>query len=192
MGYNTIKTFRLIKSNREIWCEFNKQKQFISLQRKASLFEAIGQNDLIIYVRSGIIGSFLNRKNDKEKEKCVNIYGSDNFITTLGFLKNQYHKNQKLLALSDIEIEYITLMDYEKAINKNEQLANFGRMINEVVYANLKRKLLSQYIQTPTEQYKELKKSFPIQLEQIPKKYISSYIGITPASYSRLLKEETI
>ena len=60
------------------------------------------------------------------------------------------------------------------------------RIVVEMLFFRFRDKLLSLYLDTPSERYHKLLQAEPDLLQRIPQYYLASYLGIEPESLSRL------
>lgn len=90
-------------------------------------------------------------------------------------------------------LEYTTLFefDYEKAealIDKNPKLSNFRNIVILKIVAEALDRADSLVLLSPEERYLDLIRKNPDIINRVPGKYISTYLGITPVSLSRIRK----
>ncbi len=100
-----------------------------------------------------------------------------------------FYKNSKALfyvqAIDDCEVAIIPKDRLEHLYNSNPEYLQFGRRYAEYVAVNVMERILTLQVKSPKERYLELL-SNPNYMQQIPLKYLASYLGITDSSLSRI------
>ena len=83
---------------------------------------------------------------------------------------------------------YDTLQELYKGLPKSNII---GRIASEEIYLKKAKRELSFLIDTAEERYLKIFTDRPNLLQEIPLKYIASYIGVTPQALSRIRKRIT-
>jgi hypothetical protein len=106
----------------------------------------------------------------------------------LSFFKRIASK-EYLQAITDCEFWSTTYEDMQASFHAFPEYREFGRLniINQ--YGMLKQRMLSVLQETAEQRYDELMNADPELLQQVPLKYIASYLGIADTSLSRIRKE---
>ena len=106
----------------------------------------------------------------------------------LSFFKRVPSK-ECIQALSDCETWYLTYDDMQDNFHTIPEFREFGRLniINQ--YGILKQRMLSMLQETAEQRYSSLINSNPEVIQNVPLKYIASYLGITDTSLSRVRKD---
>ena len=92
-------------------------------------------------------------------------------------------------AIEDTTILYITRADIEKLFLEVPIFETFIRKFWEQIISHLIDNIISFQTETAEMRYKKAMKH-PKLLQRVPLKYLSSYLGITPTSLSRLRKRK--
>ncbi len=85
----------------------------------------------------------------------------------------------------------ISYSDWKELYKTSLELNVFGRLMAEKNYLLAIQRIESLQYQNASERYEMFLKLYPNLLNQIPHHYISSYLGITPESLSRVRKTFT-
>lgn len=85
----------------------------------------------------------------------------------------------------------ISYSDWQELYKTSLELNVFGRLMAEKNYLLAIQRIESLQYQNASERYEMFLKLYPKLLNQIPHHYISSYLGITPESLSRVRKTFT-
>ncbi|WP_426274275.1 Crp/Fnr family transcriptional regulator [Chryseobacterium sp. S-02] len=91
-------------------------------------------------------------------------------------------------TLLKTEVLYFDKKDIEALIQKDIFWFGLAKYISDLAFLDAKQRLDELFFYTPEERYLNLLKKSPEILNKIPQKYISSYLGITPQSLSRIRK----
>ncbi len=106
----------------------------------------------------------------------------------LSFFKRIPSK-EYIQALTDCETWYITYEEMQDNFHTIPEFREFGRLniINQ--YGILKQRMISMLQETAEQRYLSLIYSNPEVIQNVPLKYIASYLGITDTSLSRIRKD---
>lgn len=91
-------------------------------------------------------------------------------------------------TLLKTEVLYFDKKDVEALIQKDIFWLGLAKHMSDLAFLDAKQRLGELFFYTPEERYLNLLKKSPEILNKIPQKYISSYLGITPQSLSRIRK----
>jgi CRP-like cAMP-binding protein len=129
------------------------------------------------------------------------IYDLDgNDVTTDFFSKRMFASDalsffkrtpsqEYIQALTDCETWCLTYEDMQENFHSIPEFREYGRqnIINN--YSVLKQRMISMLQETAEQRYAGLISSHPEIIQNVPLKYIASYLGITDTSLSRIRKE---
>lgn len=113
-------------------------------------------------------------------ESWISAY--DSFIT-------KQPSSFEIKALSDIRMLSIRFEDLEAIYKESSIGERVGRKIIEGLYVAKINREINLLKHTAEENYRHLLNSWPELVQQIPIKYIASYIGIAPQSLSRIRRK---
>ncbi len=91
-------------------------------------------------------------------------------------------------ALSDCSVYFVNKQALEALYQKDPKAVWMGKWAAEQQFIKKSAREFSLLTQTAEERYQALLQSQPVLLQQIPLKYLASYIGITPQALSRIRK----
>ena len=176
---------RIVLLDDSEWVQFSSKLERVEYPKKSILLNTGAVEEHIYFIEKGIIRYFIPKEiNDMTFGfSFENDIGSayDSFI-------NQVPSTYQLETLTDTEvwrIKYNDLMDfYQKTKSGN----HIGRIIGEQLYIKALKRELSLLNETAEQRYENLFHERPELIQQIPLKYIASYIGITPQALSRIRK----
>lgn len=92
-------------------------------------------------------------------------------------------------ALSPVGVLSISKTDLDRLCDTYKNAERIGRLNAERIYRRKEEREISLLTMSATERYQELLKRNPSLIQQIPLKYIASYLGIQPESLSRIRKQ---
>jgi len=139
------------------------------------------------FIEEGILRSYLFDLDGNEV--TTEFYSKRVFASDfLSFFKRTPSK-EYIQALTDCETWYITYGDMQENFHTIPEFREYGRqnIINN--YSLLKQRMVSMLQETAEQRYAGLVNSNPEILQNVPLKYIASYLGITDTSLSRIRKE---
>ena len=181
MSFNTIKDFTHQQSLQELWPFFKDASQALEVKKSKAI--PAGQNGIFGLVQKGLVISIIEHKS---KVICIDIFKEGDYLINLAFTNVQSSANNMLVCIEDSIIHTLNRKVFDTLIWAQPKLNNPARMVFEHFYVNLKRRLLASYSQSPGKQYELLLKKKPELIQRIPKKYLASYLNISPEALSRI------
>ncbi len=168
--------------------EFDEQHlwdKVISLKRN-ELLKVAGQCDTNIYfIVSGSLRMYIL---DENEEQTIRFGYKGNLITDLeAFLTNK-PSDLTIQAIKATELKVISKQKFEEYINQsNESKLVWIKVLESLIFQQLERErdLLTS---SPVERYKRVLERSPQLFQEIPNKYIASYLRMTPETLSRIKK----
>ncbi len=91
-------------------------------------------------------------------------------------------------TLWDTEVLFFGRSAIEALIRKDIFWMGFAKRISDLVFLDAKQRINDLLFYNPEQRYRNLLNRSPEIIRKIPQKYISSYLGITPQSLSRIRK----
>jgi CRP-like cAMP-binding protein len=139
------------------------------------------------FIEKGIMRSYTY---DLEGNEVTTAFYSANTFTSdlLSYFKRTASK-EYIQAITDCETWYITYEDMQESFHTIPEFREFGRLNIVNQYSILKERMLSNLQETAEQRYNDLVHSNPEILQNVPLKYIASYLGIADTSLSRIRKE---
>jgi len=157
----------------------------------------IGKNELILetgavcngshFIERGIIRSYTYDLDGNEVTTA--FYTGDTFATDLLSFFKRTPAKEYMQTLTDCETWYITYQDMQASFHEIPEFREFGRLNIVEQFNKLKERMLSMLQETAEQRYSNLLDSSPEIFQNVPLKYIASYLGITDTSLSRIRRE---
>jgi CRP-like cAMP-binding protein len=143
-------------------------------------------NDLGLVVK-GIFRIYYNDPLTDE-EKNIFFFSENQFIVSFRSFITRYPCAYFIEALEDSEIIYITYRDLNNLYDTHSNWSRFGRLLAELFF-NYSQGLAEEFLfYSHEERYIKLLEEHPNIVNRIPAYHISSYLGITNPSLSRIRK----
>ncbi|WEA01127.1 Crp/Fnr family transcriptional regulator [Mucilaginibacter sp. SJ] len=139
------------------------------------------------FIEKGIVRSYIY--DVKGNEVTTAFYSQNSFASDLlSFFKRSPTK-ENIQAVTDCETWYITYEDMQESFHTMPEFRDYGRLNLVDQYSKLKERMLSMLQETAEQRYEALISSSPEIFQNVPLKYIASYLGVTDTSLSRIRKE---
>lgn len=139
------------------------------------------------YIENGVMRSYTYDLEGNEVTTAFftpNSYASD----LLSFFK-RVPTRENIQAITDCKSWHITYEDMQASFHTIPEFREYGRLNIVNQYALLKERMLSNLQESAEKRYADLINAHPEILQQVPLKYIASYLGIADTSLSRIRKE---
>jgi CRP-like cAMP-binding protein len=155
---------------------------------KKVTFLRVGQvENYISFIEKGKVRLFIP-KEDEGKEITFGFCFQGEFVSAYDSFLRQNPALYQLETLSETTLWSISYNDLQK-VYKNTVVGNtMGRFIAEKLFLLKSKREQSLLNDTSEQRYLNVFKDRPNLFEQVPLKYIASYIGVTPQALSRIRK----
>ena len=157
-----------------------------SVKKGTCLVEPGKSTDKMFFVLSGYLRTF--RTLETAEEQVVHLSAPGCFITSINSFFLGAISKETLQAITDCEILYISKSDLEKLYSMDSKWQAFGRMLMEGILIGKEERIVDLLFLTAHEKYLKLIEQSPDIIQNVPVKYIASFIGIQPESLSRIRK----
>jgi len=137
----------------------------------------------LYFITDGIVRLYYEAE---EKDITLNFGFPESFINCYSSFLTQTDSKFILQTLSPCELVYITRDELENLYSITDCGQHLGRLFAENLFLYLSKREDSFVLHSPTERYLKLFDEQPHLIQQIPLKYLASYIGITPQALSRI------
>lgn len=137
-------------------------------------------------IQSGVCRGFYQR--DGEEISVAFMFEGDYVSAYYSFL-TQRPSLMTLEALSDVSVYSLSKTHLDELCQMYKSAERIGRLNAERIYRRKEERELSLLTLSATQRYLDLVQRYPQIIQRIPLKYISSYLGIQPASLSRIRKQ---
>lgn len=157
----------------------------IELNRKEYLMVKGSIDTNLYFVLNGSLRIFVL---EESEENCIRFGYKDNFIAALDSFISEKPSELYIQAIKKSSLKVIkknTFMQFVESSIENAKIWQW--MLGELIYQQMERErdILTS---SPLERYKRVLARSPQLFQEIPNKYIASYLRMTPETLSRLKK----
>lgn len=143
-------------------------------------------NDLGLVVK-GIFRIYYNEP-DTNEQKNAFFFSENQFLVSFRSFITRYPCYYYIEALEDSEIVYISYRDLYSLYETHPNWGKFGRLLAELFFNYSQARMEELLFNSHEERYIKLLEEHPNIVNRIPGYHISSYLGITNPSLSRIRK----
>ena len=143
-------------------------------------------SDEYVFLESGFMRAFAH--DTEGNEVTTNFYTGNQLVFEVSSFFNRTKSKENIQAISDCTGRVISYRQLNNLFHSLPEFRDFGRSVLVRGFAGLKTRVLSMITETAETRYEALLTSNPEIFQQIPLKYIASYLGITDTSLSRIRK----
>ena len=154
---------------------------------KDKLITRAGEVEHSLYYLSEGIVRFFYYNPTTDKETTVDILFAEQFFMSYASFVKREPSLFSIQALKEVTAYKIGREHLEHLIEKQKYLQIKADILEHLLIEKMQRE--AQFLlQSPEEIYRNLLEKDPKLIQNIPLKYIASYIGITPQALSRIRK----
>jgi CRP-like cAMP-binding protein len=180
-----LKSFNLLTNN-----ELDEVEKYISIRilNKGEFF--ITEKKIcteVAFIQSGILRSFYNSTDNEEITNCISF--ENELTSAFSSFITQLPTDENIQAISDSVLLVLTKDDLEMLYKSSATWQEIGRLLTEMQYVELEKRIVSFQKFSAKQRYQELLKHHSKYIQFIPLQYLASYLGITPRHLSRLRRE---
>lgn len=143
-------------------------------------------NDLGLVVKGIFRIYYHDPKTDKDKN--LFFFSENQFVVSFRSFISQKACWYYIEAMEDSEIVFISYKDLNGLYDTNANWGKFGRLLAELFFAYAQTRTEEFVFFSHEERYLRLLEEHPNIIERIPSYHISSFLGITNPSLSRIRK----
>lgn len=157
------------------------------IPKKTSFLEKGAIENHISFIVSGVVRLFIPHE-EPSKEITFGFSFQEQFISAYDSFLTQSPSTYALETLTDTTLLSISYEDLQE-VYRTTSIGNLiGRLTAERLFLLKSKREQTLLFYTAEERYLNLFKDRPEVIKEIPLKYISSYIGVTPQALSRIRK----
>ena len=170
------------------WNFFSSKLKKVELKKNTALLKIGKVENYLYYVSKGIIRLYIPRI---ENDLTFGFLFDNEFVTAYDSLLTQSPSEYQIETLTETILWKISNKDLQEVYERTSSGNVIGRKMAENMFLIKSKRELSLLSKTAEERYLDLFSERPKLLQQIPLKYIASYIGVTPQALSRIRKRIT-
>lgn len=160
------------------------QKRLL-LKRNEFLKVAGSVDTNVYYIVSGSLRIFVI---NEFEEHTIRFGYQNNLITALDCFISERPSEYYIQAIKETELKVIDKKSLKKLINSSSTLQqNWNSALEQIIFQQLEREQ-DILVSSPIKRYQRVLERSPRLFQEIPNKYIASYLRMTPETLSRLKK----
>ncbi len=138
----------------------------------------------LYYIEKGSVRIFIE---GADEEHTIRFGYSHNFVTALDSFITGQPTDFYIQALKKTQVKVILQSAFQQFLEQDNHRLLWQKIMEQLIYQQLEREkdLLTS---SPTERYQKVQQRSPQLFQEIPHKYIASYLRMTPETLSRLKK----
>jgi len=187
---NEIRTFveNITPMDDSDWQVFSSKLERVELKKNTPLLKMGEVENYLSFISQGIVRLYI--PND-EFGLTFGFVFNNAFVTGYDSFLTQSPSEYQIETLTDTILWRISNKDLQEVYESTKSGNRIGRKMAENMFLIKSKRELSLLSQTAEERYLDLFTMRPKLLQQIPLKYIASYIGVTPQALSRIRRRIT-
>jgi CRP/FNR family transcriptional regulator, anaerobic regulatory protein len=152
-------------------------------KKRAHLLEEGNVENYVYYVVEGIIRNYCSKDGD---EISLDFFFAGNFTNSYMSFLTREKSIVSVQALTDVKIVRIHYDNLQILYASSLAFSAIGRILTEGQYIKRTKRELSFITKTARERYEDVRRENPELIQNIPQKYLSTFLGISPETLSRL------
>jgi CRP-like cAMP-binding protein len=161
--------------------------RYIEIEKQEVFIKVNQYNSAEYFVLEGICRSFLI--NPDGEEITISFFDDNSILSPYTTRTNQSRSALNFQALTAVRIALIDASKFENLMVENLEIREFGNMVLRNELKSKIEKEIGMASLTAKERLLRFREAYPLFENLIPHPTISSYLGITNISLSRLRKE---
>lgn len=170
------------------WALFSSKLHKEKLNKHSTILKRGEIENYLSFISEGIMRLYIPQE---ENELTFGFLFENEFITAYDSFITQTPSHYQIETLTNATLWRISFKDLQAVYQETESGNLIGRRMAENMFLIKSKRELSLLSKTAEERYLDLFSERPKLLQQIPLKYIASYIGVTPQALSRIRKRIT-
>ena len=150
------------------------------IHRPGEVFEDLG------FLIQGATRTYFKNKDNEDVSYLLNVEG-DTYGDYESYVTGK-PSTFSIEAVTNVVAIHFSKSQIEQLSNEDNIWLRVARRISDLAFLDAKQRLDDILLLTPEERYLKLVEARPRILQVMPLMYVSSYIGITPQSLSRIRK----
>ncbi|WP_276390934.1 Crp/Fnr family transcriptional regulator [Eudoraea chungangensis] len=170
------------------WQFFSSKLQEVRHKKHSVLLKLGEVENHLSFITKGIVRLYVP---GVEVDLTFGFLFENEFVTGYDSFLTQTPSKYQIETLTDTILWQINHKDLEEVYDRTSSGNIIGRKMSENMFLIKSKRELSLLSKTAEERYLDLFSDRPNLLQQIPLKYIASYIGVTPQALSRIRRRIT-
>ncbi|MCP9765407.1 Crp/Fnr family transcriptional regulator [Lacihabitans soyangensis] len=189
MNRNILKSYfqQILPMPEEIAAQFSEILTFKEIEKGETILQEGKINNLTHFIEEGFVRSFVIDVDDNEV--TTELYGPSEFADNFLSFFRKTPSPETFQAITPCKV---WVMDYEtvqKHFHDFPEFREWGRLLLLSNFAKLQNRTINLLKLTAENRYEKLIRQKPELIQNVPLKYLASYLGITDTSLSRIRKD---
>ncbi|MFT3823820.1 MAG: cyclic nucleotide-binding domain-containing protein [Chitinophagaceae bacterium] len=167
------------------WAIFFSKLQRVEVPGKTLLLKTGQKEQYLSFIEQGIVRFFIPKE---ENDVTFSFSFSNTFVSAYDSFLTQSPSTYDVETIADTILWRVTWQHLQEIYKESDMGQLIGRYAAEDIFLKKAKRELQLLTQTAEELYLHLLTEQPHLVQQIPLKYLASYIGITPQALSRIRK----
>lgn len=163
--------------------------QPVTLERNAYMLQTGRICNQLAFVRSGLVRVYVNTDGG-EVTQWISTAGY--FLTDLSSWMFQSPARWNIQALTEVELYVISRTDYQKIRNLVPEWNELEKLFIARCFALLEDRVFAHLSLSAEERYQRFFEQNKELFNQVPLQYIASMLGMTPETFSRIRRRNSI
>jgi len=158
------------------------------IQKKVRILRPGQICDRIYFVEKGLLRCFIRQG---DEEICKWFMRAGDVVISVNSFFNQMPSTETIESLEECELHSITFAQLQELYRRHPEFRFIGQQLTETYYCRSEVRADNLIMKTSDERYIDLIRNYPeLQKKKVPDKYLASYLGISPATYSRIKNQQ--
>lgn len=167
------------------WNFFSSKLLEVKLKKNTTILKVGKVENYLSFISQGIIRLYIPRE---ESDLTFGFLFDNEFVTAYDSFLTQSPSEYQIETLTETTLWKISNKDLQEVYERTTKGNIIGRKMAEKMFLLKSKRELALLSKTAEQRYLDLFSERPKLLQQIPLKYIASYIGVTPQALSRIRK----
>ena len=176
----------LVDISDEDWAIFESKLERITFPKKSVILEKGKTEKYLSFIEKGILRFNIPKL---DYDLTFGFAFENSFVSAYDSFVEQMPSQYNIEAITDCVLWRISFEDLNAIYRQTKIGEQIGRKVAETLYSRKVKREISLLENTAKERYLDLFKEQHHLIQNIPQKYLASYIGVRPQSLSRIRKE---
>ncbi len=141
----------------------------------------------VAFIESGLLRSFYYSSEEEEVTYCFTFPGD--WATGYSSYITQQATVENIEAITDVKLLVFSRDYIEQIANEDINWLRYLKMIAEMQYVNMEKRVFQLQKESALTRYKEMLKNNPEYIHLVPLQYLASYLGVSQRHLSRIRKQ---
>lgn len=165
------------------WEDFKSKWKPVSLNRNEFLTQAGQVEKYFYFVEEGVIRAYILKDGN---EISIGFSYDNDYSGAYDSFLDQKPSDIYLQALTKCSILRISFDDLTEMFDSHKGIERWGRIFNSKILIDMARRQIEVRAFSAEERFDRLHNDSPHIFQLVPQKYLASYLGMTPETFSRL------